>query len=73
MKVYKVELMIIDFYGLGAREITTEIENTRYANHCISPEVMRITEKDIGELKDSHPLNSISHRTDEYDKLFANE
>ena len=46
MKVYKVELMIIDFDGLGADAIKDEIENTHYANHCISPTVKNIHERE---------------------------
>jgi hypothetical protein len=36
MKVYKVELIIIDFDNLGADGIKTEIEDARYANNVCS-------------------------------------
>ena len=59
MKVYKVELMIIDFDELGADGIISEIENAHYSNHCILPHVMDVYEKDIGKWRDDHPLNMI--------------
>jgi hypothetical protein len=70
MKVYKVELMIIDFDGLGADAIKDEIENTHYANHCISPTVKNIHERDIGEWDDSHPLNQLDTSDYTYRELF---
>lgn len=71
MKVYKVEIMIIDFDGLGADGIVSEIENTRYANDCIYPKVKSIVEKDIGEWDDNHPLNSRKTCDAEYARLFG--
>jgi len=70
MKVYKVELLVIDFDGLGADGIKTEIENCNYPNDCISPRVQAITERDIGEWNDDNPLNSSITRDAEYKRLF---
>jgi len=71
MKVYKVELMIIDFDQLGADGIKEEIECARYANRCISPEVKSIESRDLGEWEDDNPLNMCDTRDAEYRRLFA--
>lgn len=70
MKAYKFELLIVDHDRLGADQIKSVIENQRYPNYCISPYVMEIKERDIGEWEDSHPLNLFSKMKDEYDRLF---
>lgn len=70
MKAYKVEILIIDFDGLGENEIQSVLENTGYPNHCISPNVMDISERDIGEWSDDHPLNQLTTMGTEYRKLF---
>ena len=70
MKAYKIELLIVDRDQCGAEEITNVLENERYPNHCISPDVMKVTEVDIGEWHDKHPLNSFTRRKAEYAKLF---
>jgi len=71
MKVYKVELMVIDFENMGAEGIEEELKNTRYANHCMSPTVMSIEGRDIGEWTDDHPLNMYSTQKATYKALFS--
>jgi hypothetical protein len=71
MKVYKVEILIIDHDLLGSDSIKELIENTRYPNRCISPEVMSIEGRDIGEWSDDHPLNFVSQTEAEYKRLFG--
>ena len=70
MKAYKVELLILDFDQIGEEEIRYQIENTKYSNHCISPQVKKIEERDIGEWHDDHPLNSLTLEDMEYEKIF---
>lgn len=70
MKAYKVEILIIDFDKLGAEGIKEELENTRYANDCISPDVKNIQEVDLGEWDDDHPLNNPDTCDEEYKRLF---
>lgn len=70
MKAYKVEILIIDFDELGSDGIKSEIENARYSNHCISPEVIEILEADIGDWNDDHILNKKDLKKEEYRKLF---
>ncbi len=71
MKVYRVELMVLDFDEIGSEGIKDEIENTKYGNRCISPEVMGCEERDIGEWSDDHPLNHLDKSDAEYRRLFA--
>lgn len=56
VKVFKVEILVIDFDGLGAEEVKNTLENTRYPNRCIDPTVMDINEAEV-EWSDDHPLN----------------
>ncbi len=70
MKVYKLEVMIIDFDGIGPDEMQITIEGTNYPNDCISPRVMNFDIKDIGEWEDSNPLNNVITMKDEFERLF---
>ena len=72
MKVYSLEIMVIDFDNVGLEGIKDTIENTRYPNRCISPQVIGHKEADIGEWSDNHPLNMIDGQFAEYKKLFNN-
>lgn len=71
MKVYRVEVMIIDHDDRGSEEIKVTIENTRYGNDCITPEVVKMDERDIGEWSDEHPLNLTDGWRAAYAALFA--
>ena len=70
MKAYKLEILVIDFDGLGADGIKDAIENARYPNRCISPDVRRVECEDIGEWSDDHPLNKHSTAAAEFERLF---
>lgn len=70
MKAYKVELLIIDFEGIGPEEIKLLLEDGNYPNDCLSPKVKFITERDIGEFSDNHPLNCNDTYEKEYKRLF---
>lgn len=71
MKAHKVELLIVDHDGLGSQEITDVIENIKYPNWCIYPEVKSVETKDIGEWNDDHALNQLGEESDKfYQKLF---
>lgn len=69
-KVYKIELLVIDFDDLGEEAVKDEIENTRYANHCISPTVQKIETREV-DWSDDHPLNDVNKSDEEYKKLFG--
>jgi hypothetical protein len=57
MKVHKVVLIIVDFDNLGADGVRDEINNMNYPNDCMSPAIMSIETKDIGEWAEDHPIN----------------
>ncbi len=70
MKVHKVTLSIIDFDEVGPEEIKVILENTKYPNRCISPDVKKIETRDIGEWSDYHPLNNAADCDAFFDDLF---
>jgi hypothetical protein len=72
MKVYKIELMVIDHDGVGD-EMASLIEGMRSPNHCINPTVMNIESREIGTWDDDHPLNHWKTLPDYFKKLFENE
>ena len=69
MNVHRVVLMVIDFDEIGAESVKDVIENARFPNRCISPKVMALETRDIGEWTDDHPLNY--RDKDEFNKLFT--
>jgi hypothetical protein len=71
-KVHKVTLMIVDFDKLDAEGVKEVIENTRYPNRCLNPDVMTIETKEV-EWDDEHPLNYRSSREKAFEELFASE
>lgn len=70
MKAYKVELLVIDFDGLGAEGIKNAIEDARYPNHCMCPAVQSVDVREIGDWSDNHPLNQRGTAAAEYRRLF---
>jgi len=60
MKVYKVELLIIDHDDIGPQAVKDELEVSVYSNHCIHPQVMDIKTKTV-KWSDNHPLNQAYH------------
>jgi hypothetical protein len=70
MKVFKIELLVIDFDGLGEDGVRDALENARYPNRCISPDVKAIDTRDV-EWSDDHPLNKRTTADAEYRRLFA--
>ena len=72
MKVFKIEIMVIDFDGLGEDGVKNEIENAHYHNDCMSPEVKSIKSEDV-DWSDDHPLNKCGTSARAYQDLFANK
>lgn len=70
MRVYKLEVMVLDFDQLGEEGVASLIHNARYLNHCSEPIVMACTSVDIGEWTDEHPLNRASTHKEAYKRLF---
>jgi hypothetical protein len=46
------------------------LENTKYPNRCISPDVLSAETREIGEWHDDHPLNNEETAQAENDRLF---
>jgi hypothetical protein len=72
MKVYRVELLVVDHDNIGADSVRQELENARHANRCISPSVMSVDTREV-EWDDSHPLNYTGKQEAEFRRLFAKE
>ena len=51
-KVYKIELMIVDYDGLGIEEILTVLKET---NDCIAPMVLSIDTADVDAAEIDYP------------------
>lgn len=71
MQVMKLVVTVIDFDGIGADGVKQTIENARYPNRCISPEVRSVEVRDIGEWSDDNPLNHRDKSEAEYIRLFG--
>lgn len=71
MKVYKLTVMVIDHDEIGD-DVVDELENGRFANGCISPDVMGFESREIGEWDDDCALNGIG-RKEEFARLFGSE
>ena len=69
MKVFKVEIQVIDFDEIGEEGVRSAIENTKYPNYCINPQIRSIESRDI-EWTDDHPLNRVDTEKEAYRKLF---
>lgn len=70
IQVHKVELMVIDFDGVGETNIREIIENANYPNDCIHPHVKRVESRSV-TWTDDHPLNKHDTADETYRKLFA--
>jgi hypothetical protein len=71
MKIYKIELTVIDFHDVGVHGVCDILENTNYPNDCISPNVLSSRVADIGEWGDDHPLNHSGTAESEIERLFG--
>ena len=69
IKAMKLEVLIIDFDGLGENEVKHALQGGRFANRCISPDVKSVESVDL-DWDDDHPLNMRDTCDDEYLKLF---
>jgi hypothetical protein len=70
MKVMRVEMFFIDFDEIGEDEAKSVIENTKYPNRCMYPEVKKVDVVDIGEWSNDHPLNNSKTCDEEYKRIF---
>lgn len=56
-EVHKITLLVVDHDNVGADGIAMLLENTRYANRCMHPDVIEVATTEI-EWDDNHPLNT---------------
>jgi hypothetical protein len=69
MKVHRLEVLVIDHDNLGQEEVISVIENTKYPNWCIYPDVKAITTREV-EWSEDHPLNRTATADQAYRELF---
>ncbi len=72
MKVYKVTLLIVDADDIGPSGAREVIENARYPNRCIAPQVMEVETREVA-WTDEHPLNRHDTQRAAFDDLFDAE
>lgn len=73
MKVFKLICLFINHDDLDDEEVADLINDARYPNHIIGPEIMEMTGVEIGPWEDSNPLNSSDTQRAEFDRLFPPE
>lgn len=71
MQAHRLVVTVIDFDRLGAGGVKNALENARYPNRCIRPEVQRVETREIGEWDDDHPLNRRDTADAEWKRLFG--
>ena len=69
-KVHRVTLLVIDDDDLGADGVREVLENARYPNRCIRPDVKSVETREV-EWHDKHPLNRRDTADEAYRALFA--
>lgn len=70
VRVHRIEVLVIDFDDLGADRVREVIENARYPNRCISPDVKSVETREV-DWSDGHPLNHSATHEAAYRALFA--
>lgn len=70
MNVYKLEVLIVDHDDVGEAEIRNLLENGRYPNHCLSPQVKACETRTVA-WSDDHPLNHSATCEQAYRELFC--
>lgn len=70
VNVYRLEVLIVDFDEVGDR-IAAILEDTKYPNHCLSPEVISV-ESVSYDWTDDSPLNMVDEaiKIPEFRRLF---
>lgn len=69
-KVHKITLLVVDHDDLGQEEAKDVLENQRYPNHCMYPQVMDIETVEV-DWHDDHPLNFGNKTKEEFERLFG--
>lgn len=66
MKVYKIELMVMNHENVSDKDIETILEDVRH----LYPTVVSMESKEIGEWTNDHPLNKHAEWKPIYNELF---
>ena len=69
-KVHRLVVCIIDHDNLGPEQVAEVLENARYPNRCINPDVVSIETAEV-EWSDDHPLNMRGTSKAAFAELFA--
>ena len=69
VKVYKVELQVLDFEGHSQEDLVNALENLKY----YYPTIRSIDSREITNWSDDHPLNTTSTSEEEFRKLFEQQ
>lgn len=72
VKVHKLTVMIVDHDRLGANGVIQELENARFPNDCLHPDVMAIETREV-HWTDDHPLNYFNKQEAAFAALFAKD
>lgn len=70
VRVYRMEVLVIDHDQLGPDGARSALENARYPNDCMSPKVVALDER-LLDWSDDHPLNKRDGWKPAYEALFA--
>lgn len=70
VKVHRLEVLVIDHDDIGSDEVASVLQNARYPNRCISPEVMSVESREV-DWRDSHPLNMRGQTEEAFRELFG--
>lgn len=70
VRVYRMDVVVVDHDQLGPDGARQALENARFPNDCMSPEVIALEEREV-EWCDDHPLNQRDGRRAAVDALFA--
>lgn len=70
VRVHRIEVLVIDFDDLGAEGVRGVLENARYPNRCISPDVKSVETREV-DWSDEHPLNHSATHEGAYRALFG--
>lgn len=69
VRVYKMEVMVIDHDKLGADRARSALENARFPNRCMAPKVVALEERTV-PWSDDHALNQRDSWRPAYEVLF---
>ena len=69
-QVHRVVVLVVDHDGLGADGVKSCLENTKYPNHCMWPQVVTTDTVDV-EWSDDSPLNKRATWRTHFEWLFG--